>query len=69
MLTHVSTESGAAPEDLIHADIVLFETLGGGAVFSTGSITFCGSLSDNDYRNNISQLLLNVLLRFAGSGV
>jgi N,N-dimethylformamidase len=35
-------------------------------VFSTGSITFCGSLSYDSYDNNISRMLENVLKRFAG---
>jgi N,N-dimethylformamidase len=33
-------------------------------VFSTGSITFCGSLPHNGFDNNISQLLENVVHRF-----
>jgi hypothetical protein len=45
---------------------VYFETTAGGAVFSTGSITFCGSLSGNSYDNNVSRMLENVLWRFAG---
>jgi hypothetical protein len=36
----------------------------GGAVFSVGSITFCGSLSHNNYQNNVSRMLENVLRRF-----
>ena len=36
----------------------------GGAVFSTGSITFCGSLPHNGYDNSISKILANVLDRF-----
>jgi len=43
---------------------VYFETTAGGAVFSTGSITFCGSLSQNGYENNVSRILENVLRRF-----
>src|SRR6202035_4161041 len=38
-------------------------TAGGGAVFSTGSITFCGSLSHNNYDNHVSRMLQNVLRR------
>jgi N,N-dimethylformamidase len=49
---------------LIHADMVYFETPNGGAVFSVGSITFCGSLAYNHYDNNISRLVNNVLRRF-----
>ena len=45
--------------------MTFFETADGkGAVFSTGSITFCGSLPSNGYDNNISRLLANVLDRF-----
>jgi N,N-dimethylformamidase len=43
---------------------VYFDTVAGGAVFSTGSITFCGSLSYNNYDNNVSRMLENVLRRF-----
>jgi N,N-dimethylformamidase len=64
LLTHVTTVTGEPPQALIRAEIVYFETAAGGAVFSTGSITFCGSLSHNDYRNNVSRLLENVLRRF-----
>ncbi len=41
-----------------------FELPGGGAVFSVGSITFCGSLLSNGADNNISKLLENVLKGF-----
>jgi N,N-dimethylformamidase len=64
LLTHVTTVTGEPPQALIRAEIVYFETTRGGAVFSTGSITFCGSLSHNSYDNNISRLLENVLRRF-----
>jgi N,N-dimethylformamidase len=65
LLTHVTTATGERPKALIRAEIVYFETVAGGAVFSTGSITFCGSLSHNNYDNNISRMLENVLRRFA----
>jgi len=64
LLTHVMTANGERPNALIRAEIVYFETIGDGAVFSTGSITFCGSLSHNNYENNVSLMLENVLLRF-----
>ena len=41
-----------------------FDTPSGGAVFSTGSITFCGSLPFNNFDNNVSTLLANVFNRF-----
>lgn len=65
LLSHVNTVTGERPADLIRAEIVLFETEGGGAVFATGSITFCGSLSHNGYDNDVSRLLGNVLRRFS----
>ena len=64
MLTHITTISGDKPKDLIRADLTFFETPAGGAVFSTGSIAFCGSLPWNNYDNNISKLLGNVVARF-----
>jgi N,N-dimethylformamidase len=64
-LTHTSTAAGRPPAELIRADMTFFETADGrGAVFSTGSITFCGSLPSQGYDNNISRLLGNVLDRF-----
>ena len=65
LLSHVNTVTGEAPRDLIRAEIVYFETERGGAVFATGSITFCGSLSHDLYRNNVSRMLRNVVARFA----
>ncbi|MED5574188.1 MAG: N,N-dimethylformamidase beta subunit family domain-containing protein, partial [Pseudomonadota bacterium] len=64
MLTNDTTISGESHEDLIRADMVYFDCPGGGAVFSVGSITFCGSLSHNNYDNNISRILENVVSRF-----
>jgi N,N-dimethylformamidase len=64
LLTHVMTVTGERPKALIRAEIVYFETVAGGAVFSTGSITFCGSLSHDNYANKVSRLLENVLIRF-----
>ncbi|MGE0649310.1 MAG: N,N-dimethylformamidase beta subunit family domain-containing protein [Alphaproteobacteria bacterium] len=48
-----------------HADLVFYETPDGGAVFSVGSIAWCGSLSHNRYRNNVSRITENVLRAFA----
>ena len=45
-------------------DIVFYECEGGGAVFSTGSISWAASLSANKYKNNVSQITENVLNRF-----
>ena len=48
----------------IRADMTFFETDGGGAVFSVGSIAFAGSLGDNGGENDIARLTTNVLRRF-----
>ena len=64
LLTHITNWPGEEEEKLIRADMVYFQTPQGGAVFSTGSITFCGSLPWNNFENNISRLLSNVLNRF-----
>ncbi len=69
LLSHLATLNGERPKDLIRAEIVYFETTARGAVFSTGSITFCGSLSHNNYDNNVSRMVENVLRRFAGDAV
>jgi N,N-dimethylformamidase len=45
---------------------VYFNTPSGGAVFSVGSITFCGSLWRDGFEGPVSQLLENVVRRFAG---
>ena len=65
LLSHVNTVTGEAPASLIRAEIVYFETADGGAVFATGSITFCGSLSHAGYANGVSRMLGNVVRRFA----
>ena len=48
----------------VRADMVFFETPSGGAVFSTGSISYAGSLAHNGFDNNIARLTGNVLQRF-----
>jgi N,N-dimethylformamidase len=50
--------------ELVRADLAFFETPSGGAVFSTGSIAWCGSLSHNGYDNNVARITKNVLRRF-----
>ena len=48
----------------VKADIVFYETVGGGAVFSVGSIAWCASLAHNNYQNNVARLMANVMQRF-----
>ncbi|MGB3243991.1 MAG: N,N-dimethylformamidase beta subunit family domain-containing protein [Sulfitobacter sp.] len=60
-LTHLTNLTGGSTRDAMHADMVLIEYPGGGLVFATGSITFCGSLPWNNFQNDVSRLLLNVM--------
>jgi N,N-dimethylformamidase len=67
----VNEEFGVVPPNLVgsqhpdvRADITFYDTPSGGAVWSTGSIAWCGSLSWNNYDNNVSRLTANVLRRF-----
>ena len=52
----------------VRADIAFHETPNGGACFAFSSIAYCGSLSHNNYDNNISRLTKNVLDRFMQDG-
>jgi N,N-dimethylformamidase len=63
-LTHLTTIPGRKASELIHADLTFFEAPNDGAVFATGSITFCGSLPHNGFDNDCSRVLKNVLDRF-----
>jgi len=53
--------------EIIRADLTFFETEGGGAVFSTGSIAWAGSVAWNGYENEIAKMTENVLRRFNDS--
>ncbi|MGR3984239.1 MAG: N,N-dimethylformamidase large subunit [Gammaproteobacteria bacterium] len=63
-LTHLTTLSGEPANELIRADMLYHINARGGRLFSTGSITFCGSLPHNNGDNNVSRLLWNVLGKF-----
>ena len=65
ILTHHATRPGEPAKDMMRAELVYFETPNGGAVFSVGSISFCGSLPHNGFDNNISHMVDNVLRRFS----
>lgn len=64
MLTHLLTLPREPAQSLVRADMTFFSLPSGGAVFSTGSITFCGSLPSHHFDNDISQLMRNVVDRF-----
>ena len=55
---------GQAEISPAYAEMVFFETPSGGAVFSTGSIAWAGSLSHKAYDNSVARLSRNVLKRF-----
>ena len=46
------------------ADMVFFETPNGGAMFSTGSITWISSTLENNFKNDIATITRNVIDRF-----
>lgn len=50
------------------ADLVYYKTPNDGAVFSVGSMSWCGSLSHNRYDNNVSRLMRNAIDGFLKSG-
>ena len=55
--------SGSQNPD-VKADLVYFKKKNGAKVFSTGSIAWSGSLSHNNYKNNISKITSNILDNF-----
>jgi N,N-dimethylformamidase len=58
---------GGTENELVRADMVFYETPNGGAVWSSSSIAWAGSLSHNQYKNNVSRITKNVLDRFLDS--
>jgi N,N-dimethylformamidase len=64
LLSNTISINGEKVEDLSRGEIIYFDTPSGGAVFSVGSITFCGSLWRNGFEGPISRLLENVVRRF-----
>lgn len=52
---------GGKENPRVRADLVYFKTPNEGAVFSTASIAWCGSLSHANYDNNVSRIMSNVL--------
>jgi N,N-dimethylformamidase len=62
---HTAMDGVQSP--IIRADMTFFETPGGGAVFSVGSIAWGASLPHNGYDNNVSRISGNVVRRFLDS--
>jgi N,N-dimethylformamidase len=59
------SKQGGTVNENVRGDMVVYELPNEGAVFSTGSIAWCGSLSHNAYDNPVSRITENVLRRFA----
>lgn len=59
-----SPMGGGTTNEKIRADMVYVEYPNGGAVWSIGSVIWCGCLSHNNYDNNVSRVTENVLRRF-----
>ena len=55
---------GGDLDESVRADILYFKTRSDGAVFSTSSIAWCGALSHNNYDNNVSRIMKNVVDMF-----
>jgi len=51
-------------EPWAQADLVFFETPNGGAMFSTGSITWISSTLENNFNNDVATVTRNVIRRF-----
>ena len=60
---HHAAMDGAQNPD-VRADMTFFETPGGGAVFSVGSIAWGASLPHHGYDNNVARISENVIRRF-----
>lgn len=61
------SKQGGSVNKRVRADMVYFEYPNGGAVFSTGSVSWAGSLFYNRYGNNVSKITENVLRKFSKS--
>jgi N,N-dimethylformamidase len=55
---------GGQDSDLVRSDVVFFETGAGGAVFSVGSIAWCGALLVAGEETPVGRMTWNVLSRF-----
>jgi N,N-dimethylformamidase len=52
----------------VRADMVFYETPNHGAVFSTGSVAWCGALSHQGFDNSVSRVMENVVRAFIREG-
>ncbi len=59
---------GGDENPMVRADMIYYKTPNNGALFAPGSLAWCGSLSHNNYKNNVSKLMENVIRGFMKSG-
>ena len=59
---------GGTENPMVRADMIYYKTPKDGALFAPGSLSWCGSLSYNDYNNNVSKILENAILGFLKEG-
>ncbi|MBO6636725.1 MAG: hypothetical protein JJ920_01475 [Roseitalea sp.] len=62
----IQHELGGDNNPNVRADMVYLERPGGGRLFGTGSINWCGSLAHNGFDNSVSRVTHNVLTAFLG---
>ena len=63
-VTTADSQQGGPVSELVRSDVVFFETGTGGAVFSVGSIAWCGALRDAGEETPVGRMTWNVLSRF-----
>jgi N,N-dimethylformamidase len=59
---------GGDENPMIRADMIYYKTPNDGAVFAPASLAWCGSLSYNNYKNNVSRIMENVIKGFLKPG-
>jgi N,N-dimethylformamidase len=63
-VTTADSQQGGTVSELVRSDVVFFETPAGGAVFSVGSIAWCGALREAGEETPVGRMTWNVLSRF-----
>ena len=59
---------GGHENPMVRADMIYYKTPNNGAMFAPGSLAWCGSLSHNNYNNNVSKIMENTLKGFLKDG-
>ena len=59
---------GGTENPMVRADMIYYKTPNDGALFAPGSLSWCGSLSYNNYDNNVSRILENTIKGFLKEG-